>query len=128
MHVPVDGTDETIQYPHPNRGPRDLEVERLARVVHSADWGTPVEECHAGTDDYRIAAAVLADLRERYVLVPREGLLARRLDDMCDVHERPFSAENLKTLVSCAGGVSRAWRSATLYAPLSAQNGPEDGR
>lgn len=48
----------------------DPETLRLAKVVHSADWGTPVEECHAGADDYRIAAAVLADLRERYILIP----------------------------------------------------------
>jgi len=47
------------------------ELDRLARVVSAADWGTPVEAARPVNDDYRIAAAVLADLRDRYVLTPR---------------------------------------------------------
>jgi len=49
----------------------DPEVERLARVCADADAGSP--QPHPIDNDRRIVAAVLGDLRERYILVPRDG-------------------------------------------------------
>lgn len=55
----------------PSQVEPDAEVERLARVCADADAGSP--QPHPIDNDRRTAAAVLADLRERYILVPRDG-------------------------------------------------------
>lgn len=100
----------------------DPEVERLAKVISDA-WddymhAERISEVPEAWVDGRVykdgpmrrAAAVLADLRERYVLVPREG---------ADVEWQRLGGQ-------MAARVIGPWEPAD--APLSAQNGPDDSQ
>ena len=96
----------------------DPEVERLADALAR----TPASVAPTQTD---MARMILADLRERYVLVPREGTSTR--------WEPRWVGPNGGILPASKGGMEQRRR--VVYcpwepadAPLSAQNGPDDSQ